>query len=85
MTNRRRRSWLKPAMKPVMVVAVMLLLGGCGLTHQSTPLGGPIGAGRMLIGSKLDEAALRRRAEADSFPTAAEAGLEQKAAADAKD
>ncbi len=85
MTSRRRHFWLKP----VMLAAVMvLLLGGCGVTPKSTPRGGPIGAGRTLparIGSKLDESVLRKRAKADSFPTAAEAGLEQEAAADAKD
>ena len=88
MTTRRRRFWLNPAVKTVMLAAGVLLLGGCGVTLNSTPWRGPISTGRMLparIGSKLDEAALRKRAEADSFPTAAEAGFEQEAAADAKD
>ena len=89
MPGRYRRSWLKTATRPLMLAAVMvLLLGGCGVTLNRTPRGGPISVGRMLparIGLKLDEAALRKRAELDSFPTPAEAGLDAKVAADAKD
>ena len=80
MPSRHRRSWLKTATRPVVLAAVMaLLLGGCGTMLDHAPRASAIGgAGRMLpagIGTKLDEAAVRKRAEADPFPTAAEAGL----------
>jgi hypothetical protein len=67
--------WLRLFWAMVLAASVCLAAAGCGWTPRLSP--GPIGPASWLTakpGSKAESEALKKRVEADSFPTAAQAG-----------
>jgi len=78
MSSNDRPAWPIWARRWIALVGLVLSLCGCGTMGNTTSGAGPLGATTISpakIGYKLDQSALRKQVEADSFPTAAEAGI----------
>ena len=78
MSSNDRPPWPIGVRRWIALVGVVILLCGCGTMGNRTSGVGPLGGAAFSpakIGRKLDQSALRKQVEADSFPTPAEAGI----------